>query len=127
MRLGHGCVVALAFLGCNREPPAISTEVDTWARKVIALPVQEACTPGQTDGFFCAVRPTLFTPAVRQLGATITLQNLRDERYINIDWGGGHVEAHGVIIGPAGWTHRADPEFREHRIRDGVFSYDQRQ
>jgi hypothetical protein len=127
MRLCCGGLVVLALMGCGRDVPSVPTEVDAWARRVIALPVQEACVAGQTDGFFCSVRPTLLTPEVRRLGATITLQNLRGERYINIDWGGGHVEAYGVIIGPSGWTHRADPEFREHRIRDGVFSYDQRQ
>lgn len=127
MRPGHGVLVVLAFVACDRDARSVTPDVDAWARRVIALPVQEACVAGQTDGFFCSVRPTLLTPEVRRLGATITLQNLRGERYINIDWGGGHVEAYGVIIGPSGWTHRADPEFREHRIRDGVFSYDQRQ
>lgn len=127
MRLRRTCLLALAVFGCHREVPSVPTEVDAWARQVIALPVDEACKAGDGARYFCSVRPALFTPAVRQLGAaSITLQDPRGERYIDIDWGAGHVEAYGVLIGPVGWTHRADPEFGERMIRDGVFSYDRR-
>jgi hypothetical protein len=122
-----GWWIVLALVGCQREVPSVPAEIDVWARQILALPVDDVCAGEIRADFFCSVRPALFTPAVRELGArSITLQNIRGERYVDIDWGAGHVEAHGMLVGPSGWTRRADEEFQERAIRDGVFSYDKR-
>jgi hypothetical protein len=85
------------------------------------------CEPAPRSSF-CRVRESLVDRDVRALGMhTIWLQGLGGDRYIDMDWGGGHVEAYGVIVGPTGWAHVADTERGEKRIRDGVFRYDTRQ
>lgn len=94
------------------------------------MPAAEVCD-APPAGFFCRVRESLVPADVRALGMhTIWLQAVTHppaERYIDLDWGGGHIEAYGVIIGPAGWRHVADSERAEKRLRDGVFTYDTRQ
>ncbi|HEY5925966.1 MAG TPA: hypothetical protein VIV11_29965 [Kofleriaceae bacterium] len=103
--------------------------VDAWARTILAMPVAEVCAGETHAGYFCQVRESLVTSEVRGIGArSITLQAVRsNERYLDFDFGGGHVEAHGVLIGPAGWTHVANTERGERKLRDGVFAYDTRQ
>ena len=124
-RLALSVVIAVALGGCGKaDLPSIPPSVDAWARRVLAMPTGLVCQPGERVSF-CVVRETLVDRDVRALGMhTIWLQGLGDERYIDMDWGGGHTDAYGVIIGPVGWNHVADTERRETRIRDGVFRYD---
>jgi hypothetical protein len=120
--------VLLMTMACGQHHPSVPREVDVWARRILAMPVDEVCTGTVHANYFCAVRDSLITDAVRDLGArSISVENLQsNERYIDLDWGGGHVEAYGVIIGPVGWTHVPNEERKERRIRDAVFSYDTR-
>jgi hypothetical protein len=121
---------AFALAACRdaRTPTHdVPASVDAWARRILAMPVEEACDGEVHADFFCSVAVSMMPGDIRALGATITLQNARRrDRYLDLDWGGGHSEAHGVLIGPAGWTHEADPERGERKLRDGVFAYDLR-
>jgi hypothetical protein len=121
--------IAIALCACGRaEPTSVSPAVDAWARRILAMPVAEVYEGQIHADYFCSVAAQLVSPEVRALGAhMISLQNVHRERYIDLDWGGGHVDAYGVIIGPSGWSHVADPERRERKLRDGVFAYDMRQ
>jgi hypothetical protein len=91
------------------------------------MPIEDVCAGDAAGRYFCRVRPDLIPDDVRALGATISLQNLRGERYLDLDWGGGHVDAYGVLIGPADWSHAANAERGERKLRVGVFAYDTRQ
>jgi hypothetical protein len=120
-------IAAVAACG-GRDAPTVSPSVDAWARALIARPVAEVCGPGEVAArTFCFVRAELVSAEVKSLGAhMVMLESERDAHYINLDWGGGHVDAYGVIIGPAGWAHVADAERKETKLRDGVFRYDTR-
>lgn len=120
---------ASALAGCSqREVPRVPASVDAWARTLLARPAAEVCDRVHA-GYFCRVRDELVPADVRALGArAITLQNVNgDVRFVDLDWGGGHIDAHGVLIGPAGWQHEVNGERGERRLRDGVYGYDLRQ
>jgi hypothetical protein len=121
-------VIALGACG-DRRVPSVPPRADAWARQVLAMPAEEVCDGEVRAAYFCAVRPALIPAEVRELGArSISLENVRgDQRYLDFDWGGGHVEAYGVLIGPADWTHEANTERGERKLRAGVFVYDTRQ
>ena len=91
------------------------------------MPVSDACEAARFADYFCFVKPALETDAVRGLGAhLISIQNVHSNgRYIDLDWGGGHVDAYGVYVGPVGWS-PGDPDSPHHKLRDGVFTYDSR-
>jgi hypothetical protein len=121
-------LIAALLVACGDGVPSVPSSTDDWARKLIAMPVEDVCGGEVRASYFCAVRPDLIPSDVRTLGArSISLENVRGERYIDLDWGGGHVEAYGVIIGPADWPHQANEERRERKLRVGVFAYDTRQ
>lgn len=108
----------------------VPPEIDVWARSILAMPVEDVCAGApHPQAYNCTVRAALLTDVVRRLGArSVVLANVHsNERYIDLDWGGGHVEAYGVMIGPIGWTRGVDPERKERRIREGVIAYDTRQ
>jgi hypothetical protein len=124
--------VVVGFLAACRSHGGggdVPGDIDDWARKILAMPAEQVCTSDTPlrDAYFCMVKPALFTDAVRALDCTyVTLQNLHSqEHYLNFDWGGGHIEAHGILIGPEDWT--PDPQMYRHKLRDGVFTYDQRE
>lgn len=121
-----GLLVA-ALCSCKDELPAIPSSVDAWARIVLATDEKLVCV--EQHGSFCRVNESLVPRQIRALGMrTIWLQGIGTrERYIDMDWGGGHVDAYGVVVGPVGWAPPVDGERGERRIRDGVFSYDMRQ
>jgi hypothetical protein len=115
--------------GCGKaELPSIPPNLDVWARTILAMPVGDVCD-APAAGYFCRVREALVPAEVRAVGMhTISLEGLgHDEHYIDMDWGGGHIEAYGVIVWPAGSPHVADVERGERKLRDGVFRYDTRQ
>ena len=125
----RSAVVLVMALGCAKSVPSIPPEVDVWARSILAKPIADVCAGDLMADFFCNVQRSLITDEVRQLGANyVSLQDVHsNERYIDLDWGGGHVEAHGVVIGQANWMPTPNAENNHRRIRDGVFSYDSRQ
>ena len=112
----------------SRHGGNVPKEVDAWARTILAMPVAKVCADGTPlgDAYFCDVKPALLPDLVRELGCTsLTLQNLpSSERYLDFDWGGGHEEAHGILIGPEDWT--PDTELYKRKLRDGVYTYDRR-
>lgn len=121
-------MIALGASGCGDRATSASSKVDAWARELLTRPTDAICDgPVQAD-YFCRVKDSLVPDEVRALGVrTITLQGVRGvDRYVDLDRGGGHVAAHGLLIGPPGWTHEADPERGERPVRDGVFAYDTR-
>jgi hypothetical protein len=121
-------LVAVALCGCGKaQLPAIPPSVDAWGRILLATDEKVVCL--EAHGSFCRVNEALVPHEIRALGMrTIWLQGIgTTERYIDLDWGGGHVDAYGVVIGPAGWAPPVDAERGEKRIRAGVFSYDMRQ
>jgi hypothetical protein len=122
-------LVAIAAIGCRASSTGVPPSIDRWAREILDKPSDAICSGDVKAGYFCEVKPSLVTDEVRALGAhSITLQNVDGvDRYLDIDWGGGHVDAFGVLIGPKGWAHEPDTERGEKRLRDGVFAYDMRQ
>ncbi len=128
-RISTQLIVVACVAGCGEEAPQTPRRVDAWARALLARTPQDVCTPGTpATAPFCFVRIELLPADIRALGMrSVTLQlPPTGDRFIDLDWGGGHVAAYGAIIGPASWSHKADLERSERELRDGVFSYDLR-
>ena len=127
----HWPILLVAACGTARAP----AELEPWARKVLALPLDQVCStagdhPEGIYGTFlvhddCLVRPSLVSPQIRALGATYIFQGRTraGARYLALDWGGGFIAANGVYVGATDFVPDPDEGHRVERIRDGVYSF----
>ncbi len=125
--------LVLVIAACSRShaPP----ELDAWARKVLALPLDQVCAtdadhPVGIYGTFtpardCLVRPSLVTPEIRALGANYIFRSSTraGAGYLVLDWGGGFVDAYGVLVGAPGFVPDPNEGQPTQRLRDGVYSF----
>jgi hypothetical protein len=106
-------LVIAALAACSSH--ASQDELIAWAQRIRAMPGRTACStqadhPAGLYGEFdpergiCFVRPSLIPPAIAALGATYVTVEWTDkhEPVVQLDFGGGFVEAHGVRIDGSG-------------------------
>jgi hypothetical protein len=106
-------LTAVALAACRSH--ASQDELVTWARHIRAMPGRTACAtehdhPAGLYGEFdpergiCFIRPSLIPADIGAFGATyVTLEwNERREPFVQLDFGGGFIEAHGVRIDATG-------------------------
>ena len=93
-----------------------------WARDVLVLADDRICV--DAAGAVCFLKPELRSPLVRELLVNyVTLERDRG-RYLNLDWGGGFIDARGLWIGAPDWIPKMKHDSqRIERLGDGVYTY----
>jgi hypothetical protein len=102
--------------------PAVRTSargtgsLQQWALQILARPEAEVCRSGAAP---CLIARDRLSKEVRGLAPTYVslVHDRQGSRYIELDWGGGFLEARGLRIGPPGFRSIGQ------RLADGVWCF----